>query len=78
MSRIEDYWDDRIIYNVVYVAANAEKPCKEEIIEFQKSLIFPAEVPEEVVRKLILNYFDNIIRITILDEVSEGLGLKIN
>lgn len=72
MGMIEEFWDDITVYYVEFTA----KSNKEPVRKFRKTLIFQTVTRKEDIDSIIKKYFSNIIEVTHIDELDDGLCLK--
>ncbi|ANZ98683.1 hypothetical protein BFC22_00585 [Carnobacterium divergens] len=66
---IEQYWNDVTIYYVVFQTHTN--------LEISKTLVFPTEWSQEKVKTSISNCFNNVKKVIVIEEVAEGLALKL-
>ncbi|CAD5900126.1 hypothetical protein CMALT430_90024 [Carnobacterium maltaromaticum] len=74
--RIEDYWVDRIIYNVSFIVESFRGRDEVKFKKINKTLIMPYEATTKEVTELILTRFKDVSEVTLIEEVMDGLSLK--
>ena len=72
MGIIEKYWDDVTVYYVEFTAMNTQGQTR----KFGRTLIFGSEVSEQEVYTLVKSRLNNIVEVTAVDELSDGLLLR--
>lgn len=72
MGRIEQYWEDIIVYSVEFFTLSGDDVPR----QCRKILVFPCEVTKEDVFHLLPIYFHQVSKVLHVDEISEGLLLK--
>lgn len=72
MGMIEEYWDDITVYCVEFITGNGEKKVK----RFNRTFVFNSTVSEEEVYGLVKSRLKNIVEVTAVDELYDGLMLK--
>lgn len=68
MKKIEDYWNDVMIYSVVFTTV------EDRIVS--KILIFPMDYTTENIHTSIMTNFENIKQVNSVDEYMFGMALK--
>lgn len=72
MPRIEEYWDDIMVYYVEFSVYDK----KEQMFICRKTLVLPAFIHEEEVKEIIKTHFTNVSEVLAVDTLNEGLLLK--
>lgn len=69
---VEQYWEDITVYYVEFTASDTDKVLR----NFHKTLVFRSDVEACEVPQFVKSRFLNIVDVTAVDELSEGLMLK--
>lgn len=71
MSKIDEFWKDITVYYVEFTRGK-----EDTIVTHCKVLVLKNGLREEEVIELVKIYFNNIIEVTCVDELYDGLILK--
>lgn len=66
---IEDYWQDGFIYYVTFISKHRQ-------LKFTRALVFKSPKNHEEIKKVVLNNFNNVLKVTQIDEFENVLLLK--
>lgn len=72
MGMIEEHWDDITVYCVEFTANNKDGVTK----GFNRMFVFNSAIREEEVYGLVKSRLKNIVEVTTVDELYDGLMLK--
>lgn len=73
MGTVEDYWEDVTIYYVEFIALTGLNTKRKH----RKTLAFSSAISKEDVYHLVPVYFNHIDEILHVDELTDGLLLKV-
>lgn len=74
--KIEEYWEDKVIYHVTFFIETYKVSGKIELEKITKLLIMTPEITLQGITNLVLAKFKNVSEVISVEEVMDGLLLK--